>query len=136
MGYTFGGWDKEFDNITSDLVVIAIYIPSSVGDLNDLILAATDRERPDYTIDIVEWNTYWGGVQSKLAAAETVYNQLKGKEVLTPEEETQLGNAKHELQIAMEIIDGIGTLTQPLAIGHSQESPRKIRCDSQGEGCY
>jgi uncharacterized repeat protein (TIGR02543 family) len=106
-GYTFNGWDEEFTNVTSDLTIIATYTSSSVGELNDLILDATARTRPDYTTDINEWDIYWNDLQSKLAAAEDVYNDLKGKDVLTPEEETQLAGAKAGLQTAMEIIDGI-----------------------------
>jgi hypothetical protein len=121
-GYTFDCWDKEFTNITSDLTVTATYTSSSVGELNDLILDATARTRPDYTTDINEWDTYWNDLHSKLAAAEDVYNDLKGKDVLTLEEETQLAGAKAGLQTAMEIIDGIEDFDA--AFG-DRTSPRK-----------
>jgi uncharacterized repeat protein (TIGR02543 family) len=106
-GYIFNGWDTEFDNITSDLVVTATYIPASMGDLHGLILAASDMTRPEYTLGIEDWNYFWGELQSKLAAAEEVYNQFKDKDDLTPGEEAQVDEAKAELQTAMEIIDSI-----------------------------
>jgi uncharacterized repeat protein (TIGR02543 family) len=119
-GYTFKGWDEDFTNVTGNLTVTATYTLSSIEDLNNLTLAADAMVRPAYTTGIAEWNTYWGNLQTKLQEAKDVYDQLKGKDVLTSEETTQLAKAKADLQTAMEIIEGIEDFDASLG---GRESP-------------
>jgi uncharacterized repeat protein (TIGR02543 family) len=119
-GYTFKGWDKDFTDVTGNLTVTATYTLSSIEDLNNLTLAADAMVRPAYTTGIAEWNTYWGNLQTKLQEAKVVYDQLKGKDVLTSEETTQLAKAKADLQTAMEIIEGIEDFDASLG---GRESP-------------
>jgi uncharacterized repeat protein (TIGR02543 family) len=119
-GYTFKGWDEDFTNVTGNLTVTATYTLSSIEDLNNLTLAADAMVRPAYTTGIAEWNTYWDNLQTKLQEAKDVYDQLKGKDVLTSEETTQLAKAKADLQTAMEIIEGIEDFDASLG---GRESP-------------
>jgi hypothetical protein len=80
---------------------------TALTELNGLISTASDRTRPDYTVSISEWNTYWNGFFAAKDEAGQVCSGLEGKDKLTLEESTDLVAALQGLKRAMEILDGI-----------------------------
>lgn len=112
--YTFTGWDKVFDNVTSDLVVTALYRYNELTTLGEMIGIARERTRPAYTSEIEEWNTYWGDFEAALTTAEGQYDNLKEQYPLTSEEESALTEARKVLQRVTEILDDIADFDEAL----------------------
>ncbi|MGI6582544.1 MAG: Ig-like domain-containing protein, partial [bacterium] len=111
-GYTFTGWDKEFDKVTSDLTVTALYSYNELTTLGEMIADADERARPGYTFVAdthteQDWDQYWGDFEGALNAAKQTQGNLIEKHPLTEEDEGVVATAIQDLQRAVEILDGI-----------------------------